>query len=62
MLSVRPRIDGLSGPHALRPGDGVHLLHSIGDTLAVMTTHTETAPATASTPAMPAVSLPPRRW
>jgi NADPH-dependent 2,4-dienoyl-CoA reductase/sulfur reductase-like enzyme len=34
-------------PGRARPGDGVHLLHSMGDTLAVMTTLTETAPATA---------------
>ena len=35
-VPVRPPITGLSGPGALGPGDGVHLLHSMGDTFAVM--------------------------
>jgi NADPH-dependent 2,4-dienoyl-CoA reductase/sulfur reductase-like enzyme len=35
-LSARPPITGLSGPDALGPADGVHLLHSMGDTFAVM--------------------------
>ncbi|GLW47437.1 putative pyridine nucleotide-disulphide oxidoreductase [Streptomyces sp. NBRC 14336] len=37
-VSVRPPIDGLSGPDALRPQDGVHLLHSMGDTFQIMQT------------------------
>ncbi len=37
-LPVCPPIDGLSGPGALGPADGVHLLHSMGDTFAVMRT------------------------
>src|SRR5882672_7938677 len=28
-VPVRPPIDGLTGPQALGPGDGVHLLHSM---------------------------------
>jgi NADPH-dependent 2,4-dienoyl-CoA reductase/sulfur reductase-like enzyme len=43
-VPVRPPISGL---HALGPDDGVHLLHSMGDTFAVMRTLEETAPATA---------------
>ena len=35
-LPVRPSIAGLGGPDALGPSDGVHLLHSMGDTFAVM--------------------------
>lgn len=35
-VSVRPPIGGLTGPDALGPADGVHLLHSMGDTFAVM--------------------------
>jgi len=34
-VSARPPITGLTGPDALGPGDGVHLLHSMGDTFAV---------------------------
>src|SRR4029077_7358090 len=30
-VPVRPPIGGLAGPDALGPGDGVHLLHSMGD-------------------------------
>jgi NAD(P)H-nitrite reductase large subunit len=37
-VPVRPPIGGLAGPGALGPGDGVHLLHSMGDTFAVMRT------------------------
>jgi NADPH-dependent 2,4-dienoyl-CoA reductase/sulfur reductase-like enzyme len=37
-LSVRPPVEGLIGPHALGPSDGVHLLHSMGDTFQVMET------------------------
>ena len=43
-VPVRPRIAGLG---ALGPGDGVHLLHSMGDTFAVMRTLEEGAPASA---------------
>ena len=35
-VPVRPPISGLAGPGALGPADGVHLLHSMGDTFAVM--------------------------
>jgi NADPH-dependent 2,4-dienoyl-CoA reductase/sulfur reductase-like enzyme len=46
-LSVRPPITGLSGPGALGPQQGVHLLHSIGDTLALMDAVTARRPETA---------------
>jgi len=46
-VPVRPRIGGLAGPSALGPDDGVHLLHSMGDTFAVMRTLDQAAPATA---------------
>ena len=46
-LPVRPPIGGLSGPGALGPDDGVHLLHSMGDTFAVMATLEHAAPASA---------------
>src|ERR1700758_606336 len=46
-VPVRPPIGGLAGPGALGPGDGVHLLHSMGDTFAVMRTLEQTAPASA---------------
>ena len=46
-VPVRPPITGLSGPDALGPGDGVHLLHSMGDTFAVMRTLEQAAPARA---------------
>jgi NADPH-dependent 2,4-dienoyl-CoA reductase/sulfur reductase-like enzyme len=46
-VPARPPIGGLDGPDALGPGDGVHLLHSMGDTFAVMRTLTETSPKTA---------------
>ena len=42
-----PRSAAWSGPGALGPGDGVHLLHSMGDTFAVMRTLEEAAPASA---------------
>jgi NADPH-dependent 2,4-dienoyl-CoA reductase/sulfur reductase-like enzyme len=45
-VPIRPPIGGLAGPGALGPGDGVHLLHSMGDTFAVMRTLEQTAPAT----------------
>src|SRR5579871_495279 len=43
-VPVRPPIDGLD---ELGPPEGVHLLHSMGDTFAVMRTLEQTAPATA---------------
>ncbi|MBO0817132.1 MAG: FAD-dependent oxidoreductase, partial [Actinobacteria bacterium] len=46
-VPIRPPIGGLTGPGALGPGDGVHLLHSMGDTFAVMRTLENTAPASA---------------
>ena len=46
-LPVRPPVGGLSGPGALGPDDGVHLLHSMGDTFAVMATLAQAAPASA---------------
>ncbi|MET9835678.1 FAD-dependent oxidoreductase [Streptomyces lavendulocolor] len=46
-VSARPPIQGLAGPDALGPADGVHLLHSMGDTFEVMQTLTERRPETA---------------
>ena len=46
-VPIRPPIIGLSGPDALGPADGVHLLHSMGDTFAVMRTLEEATPASA---------------
>ena len=46
-VPVRPPISGLAGPGALGSDDGVHLLHSMGDTFAVMDTLERTAPASA---------------
>src|ERR1700741_574403 len=46
-VPVRPPIAGLSGPDALGPADGGHLLHSMGDTFAVMRTLEEASPASA---------------
>jgi NADPH-dependent 2,4-dienoyl-CoA reductase/sulfur reductase-like enzyme len=46
-VPIRPPIGGLAGPGALGPGDGVHLLHSMGDTFAVMRTLEQAAPVTA---------------
>ena len=46
-VPVRPPITGLAGPDAVGPGDGVHLLHSMGDTFAVMRTLEQAAPASA---------------
>src|SRR6266852_8259999 len=43
-VPVRPPIAGLA---ALGAGDGVHLLHSMGDTFAVMATLEQAAPASA---------------
>ena len=46
-VPVRPPIHGLSGPGAPGPDDGVHLLHSMGDTFAVMRTLEQAGPASA---------------
>jgi NADPH-dependent 2,4-dienoyl-CoA reductase/sulfur reductase-like enzyme len=46
-VPVRPPITGLSGPSALGPDDGVHVLHTMGDTFAVMRTLEEASPASA---------------
>ena len=46
-VPVRPPIGGLTGAEALGPADGVHLLHSMGDTFAVMATLEQAAPASA---------------
>lgn len=35
-VSVRPPIEGLSGADALGPPDGVHVVHSMGDTFQIM--------------------------
>jgi len=46
-VPVRPPITGLAGPDALGAADGVHLLHSMGDTFALMHTLEQATPATA---------------
>jgi NADPH-dependent 2,4-dienoyl-CoA reductase/sulfur reductase-like enzyme len=46
-VPVRPPVSGLAGPGALGPGDGVHLVHTMGDTFAVMQTLETTSPASA---------------
>ncbi len=46
-VPVRPPIGGLAGPGALGADDGVHLLHSMGDTFAVTRTLQQAAPASA---------------
>jgi NADPH-dependent 2,4-dienoyl-CoA reductase/sulfur reductase-like enzyme len=46
-VPVRPPIAGLTGPAVLGPEDGVHLLHTMGDTFAVMRTLETTSPASA---------------
>jgi len=46
-VPVRPPISGLAGSGALGSGDGVHLLHSMGNTFAVMATLEQAAPASA---------------
>src|SRR6516162_7755451 len=46
-VPIRPPIAGLAGPAALGPDNGVHLLHSMGDTFAVMATLERAAPASA---------------
>lgn len=45
--SAHPPITGLTGPGALGPGDGVHFLHSMGDTFAVMDSLEQRKPRTA---------------
>ena len=47
-ISARPPIAGLSGPDALGTADGVHLLHSMGDTFAVMESLRRRNPKTAA--------------
>jgi NADPH-dependent 2,4-dienoyl-CoA reductase/sulfur reductase-like enzyme len=46
-VPVRPAIAGLAGPDALGPEAGVHILHTMGDTFAVMRTLEETSAASA---------------
>jgi NADPH-dependent 2,4-dienoyl-CoA reductase/sulfur reductase-like enzyme len=46
-VSARPPIGGFTGPDALGPADGVHLLHSMGDTFAVMDSLKQRDPKTA---------------
>jgi NADPH-dependent 2,4-dienoyl-CoA reductase/sulfur reductase-like enzyme len=46
-VSARPPIDGLTGPGALGAADGVHMLHSMTDTFAVMASLEQRQPATA---------------
>jgi NADPH-dependent 2,4-dienoyl-CoA reductase/sulfur reductase-like enzyme len=46
-VSVRPPIEGLIGPDALGPDQGVHLLHSMGDSFDLMKTVEERRPRTA---------------
>jgi len=46
-VSVRPKIEGLTGPDAFGPVDGVHLLHSMGDTFDLVRTLEEDRPASA---------------
>jgi NADPH-dependent 2,4-dienoyl-CoA reductase/sulfur reductase-like enzyme len=46
-VPVRPPIAGLAGPGALGPDDGVHVLHTMGDTFAVMRTLDETSATSA---------------
>src|SRR5260370_20384123 len=44
-MPVRPPIGGLAGPGSLCPGDGVHLLPSMGDTFAALQPPESAAPA-----------------
>ncbi|MGB6455998.1 MAG: FAD-dependent oxidoreductase, partial [Streptosporangiaceae bacterium] len=46
-VPIRPPIDGLAGPGALGPHDGVHVLHTMGDTFAVMRSLEETSATSA---------------
>ncbi len=47
-VSARPPIEGLVGPDALGPADGVHLLHSMGDTFELVRTLEEDQPTSAA--------------
>ncbi len=47
-IPARPPISGLTGDGALGIGDGVHLLHSMGDTVALVRTLEESDPASAA--------------
>ena len=46
-VSTRPPIEGLFGPGALGPADGVHLLHSMGDTFELVRTLEDDHPVSA---------------
>src|SRR5215470_8214412 len=46
-VPVRPPIAGVTGEDVLGPDDGVHVLHTMGDTFAVMRTLQETSPGSA---------------
>ena len=46
-VPVRPPITGLHDPDILGPADGVHLLHSMGDTFALIRTLEQATPASA---------------
>jgi len=46
-VPMRPPITGLTEPGALGPDDGVHVLHTMGDTFGVMKTIEEASPASA---------------
>jgi NADPH-dependent 2,4-dienoyl-CoA reductase/sulfur reductase-like enzyme len=46
-VPVQPPITGLAGPGSLGSDDGVHVLHTMGDTFAVMRTLEETSAASA---------------
>ncbi len=46
-VPVQPPIEGITGPGALGPDDGVHVLHTMGDTFAVMRTIEEASAASA---------------
>jgi NADPH-dependent 2,4-dienoyl-CoA reductase/sulfur reductase-like enzyme len=46
-VPIQPPIAGLTGPDALGPEDGVHVLHTMGDTFAVMRTLEQASPASA---------------
>jgi NADPH-dependent 2,4-dienoyl-CoA reductase/sulfur reductase-like enzyme len=47
-IPARPPIEGLAGGDALGPSDGVHLLHSMGDTFELMRTLDDGKPASAA--------------
>ena len=46
-VSARPPLPGLVGPDALGPAEGVHLLHSMGDTFELMDSLNKREPKTA---------------